>query len=87
MSKQKRLSKWGNSVGVRIPKSILDMAGFDSDDDVYISCVPLDNGEQGILISGTQGSKVAEKDKELYDTLRRIEALVAQQSKSASPLF
>lgn len=78
MAKQKRLSKWGNSVGIRIPRSILDMAGFDSDDHVYINCVPLDNGEQGILISRTQGSKVAEKNKELYDTLRRIEALVAQ---------
>ena len=87
MTKQKRLSKWGNSVGVRIPRSILDMAGFDSDDHVYISCVPLDNGEQGILISGTQGSKVAEKNKEMYDTLKRIEDLVVQQSKSTSPIF
>jgi antitoxin component of MazEF toxin-antitoxin module len=86
MSKQKRLSKWGNSVGVRIPKSILDMAGFSTDDDVYISCVPLDNGEQGILISKAQGSKAAEKDKELYDTLKRIEELVAKQNKN-TPLF
>nr|WP_289108668.1 hypothetical protein [uncultured Halomonas sp.] len=87
MSKQKRLSKWGHSVGVRIPKSILDMAGFNSDDEVHISCVPLDNGEQGILISGSKGSKVAEKDKELYDRLKRIEELLALQNKNTAPIF
>lgn len=80
MSKQKRLSKWGNSVGVRLPKSILEMSGLEIDDDVFISCIPLENGEQGILISGSKGIKVAEKDKDLYDSVKRIENLLKQNN-------
>jgi antitoxin component of MazEF toxin-antitoxin module len=80
MSKEKRLSKWGNSAGVRIPKSVLQMASLDIDDEIFISCVPLDNGEQGILISGSRNGKVAEKDKEISERLKKIEDLLYRQN-------
>lgn len=80
MSKQKRLSKWGNSVGVRIPKSVLGMTGMEVEDDIDINCVQLDNGEQGILITGKGGGGVAKNSDDLYNKLENIEKILKERN-------
>lgn len=51
MSKSKRITKWGNSAGIRLPKDILNQSGLNLEDDVKMEVVQLDDGNNAILIS------------------------------------
>lgn len=71
MSK-KRISKWGNSAGIRIPKEILSMTDFDINDEVYIKCVELTDGHQGILITSDRDANALSGDIKVYELLQQI---------------
>lgn len=51
-----RLCRWGNSTGLRLPKSVLEMAGLADGD--YVSLRVLDNGD--IRVRPVNGSTPAE---------------------------
>ncbi len=51
-----RLCRWGNSVGLRLPKSLLQMAGLAAGS--YVSLRVLDNGD--IRVRPMNGSSTAE---------------------------
>lgn len=50
----KRICSWGNSSGVRIPKSVLSETDLECGDDVKIKAIDLENGEKGILITSSK---------------------------------
>ena len=51
-----RLCRWGNSTGLRLPKSVLEMAGLAAGG--YVSLRVLDNGD--IRVRPMNGSSTAE---------------------------
>tara|TARA_B100002019_G_C21185831_1_gene556144 strand:- start:816 stop:1043 length:228 start_codon:yes stop_codon:yes gene_type:complete len=49
----KRIRGWGNSSGIRLPKTVLAEAELEKDDAVNIKVIHLENGEKGILVTST----------------------------------
>lgn len=78
-----KISKWGNSSGIRIPKSLMAIAGLSTDDEINLNIVNLDNGERGILIakSNLNFTDFNLSNKELLEHIIELKNLIENKNK------